>query len=113
MAGYNQPGGSTWPMPDFSDSTPPTPANQGSMGPEGMGSNEVDEHTFESGMAPTATASDESNWQPLVNSFNGHEVRGYRPEPVGGSYNPGQAGSGRSMKSAYTEGPTEKSNAAA
>src|SRR3989442_3976165 len=59
-------GGAQWSRPDFSDAVPPTPPKQGDMGPEAMGHNRVDEHTFESGMAPTNTGAIESNWTGLI-----------------------------------------------
>ena len=85
--------------PDFSDAIPPRPANQGDMGPEGLGHNRTDCHEFAGG-APVATAADESDWQPLVDVTGlegsaGREgadipsgVRGYRPSPIGGTAHP-------------------------
>lgn len=102
------PGGRQWPAPEFSSANPPLPPKQGDMGPEGMGSNRVDEHTFESGLAPANTGAIESNWLGLVdsdgldglstdqgevaNKWPGEGIRGFRTVPVGGSYNPGQGG---------------------
>lgn len=101
-------GGKQMDTPDFSDAVPPKPDKQGDAGPKHY----VDENTFESGMPPKSTAADESNWEPLVNSAFGHPVRGYRPNPVGGSYNPGQGTSGRSSSSATQKGAEERSAAA-
>lgn len=107
------PGGRQFDRPNFGDATPPTPPRQGDMGPEGMGRNRVDEHTFESGSVPANTGAIESNWMGLVdsdglngtptpdftamaggsgiaNGWGGENIRGFRPAPVGGSYNPGQ-----------------------
>ena len=108
-------GGRQWSRPDFSDAVPPTPPKQGDMGPDGMGSNRVDEHTFESGMAPANTGAIESNYSGLIdddgldghsmdftamaggtgvaNKWPGEGIRGFRSTPVGGSYNPGQGSS--------------------
>lgn len=108
-------GGRQFGRPDFSDAIPASPPRQGSMGPEGMGSNRVDEHTFESGMAPANTGAIESSYTGLIdddgldghsmdftamaggtgiaNGWGGENIRGFRSTPVGGSYNPGQ-GSG-------------------
>lgn len=110
MADYTPPGGRDFGTPDFSDALPPKPPNQGGMASVYY----VDENTFESGQPPTATASDESNWTGLVNTSalaGGGEVDGYRPTPVGGSYNPGHGTSGRSSRDAMSQGPTERSNA--
>lgn len=113
--GYTPGGGDSFGTPDFSDATPPDPANQGNPAPEGVGQNRTEPDTFESGMIPEARAPIESNWSDLVNNKGGlgdnGPVRGYRPDPVGGSYNPGQGSSGRSSKSAETSGPVERSNA--
>lgn len=124
MANYNPPGGRMMDTPDFSDSVPPTPPKQGDKGPNYY----TDEHTFESGQAPTATASDESNWQGLIdddaldgmsmdagnvsNKWPGEGIRGFRPTPVGGTYNPGQGTAGLSSKSANSSASSEYSNAA-
>lgn len=108
---------------DFSDANPPDPDRQGDAGPEGMGSNRVDEHTFESGMPPQARAPIEDGSSALINvtGLDGsigprggtpEGLRGYRPEPVGGTYNPGQGTSGRSSKPADESGPTETSSMA-
>lgn len=108
-------GGQQWSRPDFSDAVPPTPPKQGSMGPDSMGHNRVDEHTFESGMAPGNTGAIESNYTGLIdddgldghsmdftamaggtgvaNKWPGEGIRGFRSTPVGGSYNPGQGSS--------------------
>jgi hypothetical protein len=108
-------GGQQWSRPDFSDAVPPTPPRQGDMGPEGMGSNRVDEHTFESGSIPANTGAIESSWAGLIDDdgLDGHSmdftamaggtgvankgvgegIRGFRSAPVGGSYNPGQGSS--------------------
>lgn len=108
-------GGQQWSRPDFSDAVPPTPSRQGSMGPDGMGSNRVDEHTFESGSVPVNTGAIESSWMGLVdddgldghsmdftamaggtgvaNKWPGEGIRGFRSAPVGGTYNPGQGSS--------------------
>lgn len=105
-------GGRQFSRPDFSDAVPPIPPRQGSMGPDGMGSNRVDEHTFESGSVPSNTGAIESNWAALVdddglsgmsmdftataggtgvaNKWPGEGIRGFRSAPVGGTYNPGQ-----------------------
>lgn len=109
MADYNLPGGKLMDTPDFGDSVPPTPPNQGGM----ASVNYVNENTFESGMPPAARNPIESNWQGLVNTnaLGGGPVDGYRPTPVGGTYNPGQGTNGRSSKSAMTQGSTERSNA--
>lgn len=115
-------GGGSWGNPDFGDAEPPDPIRQGDMGPEGMGSNRVDENTFESGQPPQARMPIENGWQGLVNvtALDGsigprggtpEGVRGYRPDPVGGTYLPGQGTSGRSNKPATTSGPTETSAA--
>lgn len=115
-------GGRQWSVPQFSDAIPPTPPKQGDMGPEGMGSNRVDEHTFETGMAPANTGAIESNYTGLIdddglsghsmdfsamaggsgiaNKWPGEGIRGFRPAPVGGTYNPGQ---GNSPKNPGTE----------
>ena len=120
-------GGQQWSRPDFGNAVPPVPPRQGNMGPDGMGSNRVDEHTFESGMPPTSTAAIESNWMGLVdddglsgtsmdftsmaggtgvaNKWPGEGIRGFRSAPVGGSYNPGQG------EGAPAQG-TERSNTA-
>lgn len=101
------PGGKQFDRPDFGDAVPPTPPRQGSMGPEGMGSNRVDEHTFESGSIPGNTGAIESNWganitddgltgtslrmtEGISDTWNGGGLRGFRTTPIGGSYNPGQ-----------------------
>lgn len=106
------PGGRQFDRPNFSDAVPPTPPRQGDMGPEGMGSNRVDEHTFETGSIPANTGAIESNWSDLIdsdglngttldftamaggtgvaNKWPGEGIRGFRSAPVGGSYNPGQ-----------------------
>jgi hypothetical protein len=118
-------GGQQWSRPDFGDAVPPTPPRQGSMGPDGMGSNRVDEHTFESGSIPTNTGAIESNWAALVdddglsghdmdftamaggtgvaNKWPGEGIRGFRSAPVGGSYNPGQ-GKGAPMQGTERSG---------
>jgi hypothetical protein len=105
-------GGKQFGLPNFSDAIPPDPPRQGDMGPDGMGSNRVDEHTFESGSVPENTGAIESNWAGLVdddglsghsmdftamaggtgvaNKWPGEGIRGFRSTPVGGSYNPGQ-----------------------
>lgn len=105
-------GGKQFGLPDFSEAVPADPPRQGSMGPEGMGSNRVDEHTFESGTAPEDTGAIESSWSSLIDDdgLDGHSmdftamaggtgvadkwpgegIRGFRSTPVGGSYNPGQ-----------------------
>jgi len=115
--GFTPGGGGSFGTPDFSDAVPPDPIRQGDPAPEGMGQNRVDEHTFEDGLTPQARAPMESDWEGLVNNKGGlgdnGPVRGYRPEPVGGTYNPGQGTSGRSSKGAETSGPTERSNASA
>lgn len=102
------PGGRQWSTPDFSAATPPTPPKQGDKGPNYY----VDEHTFESGMAPANTGAIESSWSDLIdsdgldgttldfsataggtgvsNGWGGENIRGFRSSPVGGSYNPGQ-----------------------
>lgn len=120
-------GGRQFSRPDFSDAVPPTPPRQGDMGPEGMGSNRVDEHTFESGLAPANTGAIEANYTGLIDDdgLDGHDmdftamaggtgvankgvgegIRGFRSAPVGGSYNPGQG------RGAPTQG-TERSNTA-
>jgi len=120
-------GGAQWSRPDFSDAVPPTPPKQGDMGPEAMGHNRVDEHTFESGMAPINTGAIESNWTGLIDDDGlsgmsmdftamaggtgvadkgmGEGIRGFRSAPVGGTYHPGQG------KGAPAQG-TERSNAA-
>lgn len=103
-------GGVQFDKPDFSDAVPPDGPNQGDMGPEGMGSNRVDENTFESGLPPEARDPKESGWGECIEAF-GHPVRGYRTDPVGGTNNPGQGSGGRTMKSAETSGPSEKSAA--
>lgn len=102
-------GGKQFARPDFSDAVPPTPPRQGDMGPDGMGSNRVDEHTFESGSVPGNTGAIESNWTGLIdtsalsghsmhqgevaNKWPGEGIRGFRTTPVGGTYNPGQGSS--------------------
>lgn len=108
-------GGQQWSRPDFSDAVPPTPPRQGDPGPDGMGSTRVDEHTFESGMAPANTGAIESNYTGLIdddglsgmtmdftamaggtgvaNGWGGENIRGFRSTPVGGTYNPGQGSS--------------------
>jgi hypothetical protein len=105
-------GGQQWSRPSFEDAVPPTPPMQGDMGPEAMGHNRVDEHTFESGMAPANTGAIESMWSGLVdddgldghamdftamaggtgvaNKGMGEGIRGFRSTPVGGTYHPGQ-----------------------
>lgn len=104
MAGGKQMG-----RPDFSDAIPPTPPRQGDMGPESMGHNRVDEHTFESGSVPGNTGAIESSWTGLIdtsaldghsmhqgevaNKWPGEGIRGFRTTPVGGTYNPGQGSS--------------------
>ena len=101
---YTLPGGRQFDTPDFSDSVPPKPMNQGGM----AGVNYTGPTTFESGMPPTAVAADESNWSGLVNSKgigDGGPVDGYRTSPVGGSYNPGNGSKPKG-------GGTERSNAA-
>jgi hypothetical protein len=121
------PGGRQFGRPDFSDAIPPNPPRQGTPGPEGMGSNRVDEHTFESGSIPANTGAIESSWMGLIDDdgLDGHSmdftamaggtgvankgmgegIRGFRSAPVGGTYNPGQG------KGAPAEG-TERSNTA-
>jgi len=106
------PGGRQMPRADYGDATPPTPPRQGSMGPEAMGHNRVDEHTFESGQAPANTGAIESSYTGLIdsdgldghamdftamaggtgisNGWGGENIRGFRSTPVGGTYNPGQ-----------------------
>ena len=109
-------GGRQFSRPDFSDAVPPTPPRQGSMGADSMGHNRVDEHTFESGMAPGNTGAIESNYTGLIdsdglngsgvvdftamaggtgiaNGWGGENIRGFRSAPVGGTYNPGQGSS--------------------
>lgn len=97
-------GGKQMARPDYADATPPTPPRQGSMGPEAMGHNRVDEHTFESGSVPANTGAIESSWMGLVDSdgLDGHSmdqgeiankwpgegIRGFRTQPIGGTYNP-------------------------
>jgi hypothetical protein len=119
-------GGRQFSRPDFSDAVPPTPPKQGDMGPEAVGHNRVDEHTFESGSAPTNTGAIESNWSGLIdddglsgmqmdftataggtgvaNKGMGEGIRGFRSAPVGGSYHPGEGSSPGSPG-------TERSNA--
>lgn len=120
-------GGQQWSRPDFSDAVPPTPPRQGDMGPDAMGYNRVDEHTFESGSVPANTGAIESSWMGLIDDdgLSGHStdftamaggtgvankgvgegIRGFRSAPVGGTYNPGQ-GKGAPMQG------TERSSAA-
>ena len=120
-------GGKQFGRPDFSDAIPARPARQGDPGPEAMGHNRVDEHTFESGMAPANTGAIESNFTMLIDDdgLDGHQmdftataggtgvankgmgegIRGFRSAPVGGTYNPGQGSSPGSPG-------TERSNAA-
>lgn len=108
------PGGRQFDQPSYSSATPPTPPRQGDMGPEGMGRNRVDEHTFESGSVPANTGAIESSWTSLIdsdgldgttldfsamaggtgvsNGWGGENIRGFRSAPVGGTYNPGQGG---------------------
>lgn len=121
-------GGGGWGNPDFSDANPPDPIRQGDMGPEGMGSNRVDEHTFESGQAPEARMPIADGSPELVDSdgldgasmdadrvadkWPGEGIRGFRTTPVGGTYNPGQGSAGRTSKSAMPSAGTERSSAA-
>jgi len=100
------PGGRQFDRPNLADAVPPTPAKQGDMGPDNMGHNRVDEHTFESGSVPANTGAIESNWTGLIDSdgldgmsmnqgdvagkWPGEGIRGFRTSPIGGSYNPGQ-----------------------
>jgi hypothetical protein len=103
MADYTPPGGRDFGTPDFSDAIPPSPPNQGGM----AGVNYTNPTTFESGSVPASTGAIESNWSGLVNTSavgSGGPVDGYRPNPVGGSYNPGN---GNPPKG----GGTERSNA--
>ena len=108
------PGGRQWSTPDFSDANPPTPPKQGDKGPNYY----VDEHTFESGSVPGNTGAIESDWSGLVdsdgldgmsmdagnvaNGWGGENIRGYRPSPVGGTYNPGQGGKPGSPGTEYS-----------
>lgn len=112
-------GGGSWGNPNFSDAEPPTPPNQGDKGPNHY----VDEHTFESGQPPAARSPIDDGHAALVNvsALDGDigprggtptGLRGYRPTPVGGTYNPGQGTSGRSTKPASESGPTERSSMA-
>lgn len=110
------PGGKQFSRPSFDDAVPPTPPKQGDMGTDSMGHNRVDEHTFESGMAPANTGAIESNYTGLIdsdglngsgvvdftamaggtgiaNGWGGENIRGFRSTPVGGTYNPGQGSS--------------------
>jgi hypothetical protein len=98
------PGGVQMGAPSYSDAIPPKPARQGDPGPVHY----VDEHTFESGSVPSNTGAIESSWTPLIDSDGldgasmdadrvsnkgvGEGIRGFRTTPVGGTYNPGQAG---------------------
>lgn len=88
MADMNQAGGKQFGAPDYSDAIPPKPDRQGGMAQP----NYTTPSTFESGQAPDARSPIESDWQGLVNTngLNGGPVDGYRPAPVGGTYNPGQ-----------------------
>lgn len=105
MADYNQAGGRQFDRPDYSDAVPPTPVRQGDAGTDAMGHNRVDEHTFESGQAPDARSPIESDWMGLVGTDGldgrdsnmgsvanqlGEGILGFRTNPVGGTYNPGQ-----------------------
>jgi hypothetical protein len=112
-------GGGSWGDPDFSDADPPTPPRQGDKGPNHY----VDERTFESGQPPAARSPIEDGSSSLINvtGLDGdigprggtpEGLRGYRPDPVGGTYNPGQGTSGRSTKPASTSGPSERSSMA-
>ena len=107
----NNPGGKQFSRPSFDDAVPPTPPKQGDMGPVHY----VDEHTFESGMAPANTGAIESSYTGLIdddgldghamdftamaggtgvaNKGMGEGIRGFRSTPVVGSYNPGQGSS--------------------
>lgn len=118
-------GGGSWGAPDFSDANPPDPIRQGDMGPEGMGSNRVDENTFESGRPPEARMPISDGSEALIDDdglsgasmdadrvadkWPGEGIRGFRTSPVGGTYNPGQGTAGRSYKAASTSGGTETS----
>jgi len=100
------PGGQQWDRPDFSQAVPPTPIRQGDAGPEGVGHNRTTPTTFESGSVPANTGAIESMWTGLVDSdgldgmsmnqgdvadsWPGEGIRGFRTQPVGGTYNPGQ-----------------------
>lgn len=102
-------GGRQFERPNFADAVPPTPPKQGDMGPEAMGHNRVDEHTFESGSIPGNTGAIESGWSGLIDtsalsghsmhqgevaqSWDGGGLRGFRTTPIGGTYNPGQGSS--------------------
>lgn len=98
-------GGVQMQAPNYSDAIPPKPVRQGDPGPNHY----VDEHTFESGSVPANTGAIESSWSGLIDSdgldgtdmnqgsvagsWPGEGIRGFRTTPVGGTYNPGQAGS--------------------
>lgn len=120
--GYSSGGGKSMGQPDYSDAVPPTPERQGDAGPEGVGHTRTTPTTFESGQPPEARSPIESGWDGLIDvtGLDGsigprggtpEGLRGYRPEPVGGTYNPGQGTSGRSTKPATTSGPVERSSA--
>jgi hypothetical protein len=99
--GYTPGGGQEMASPSYSDATPPTPDRQGDAAPEGVGRNRTTPTTFESGQPPAARSPIESGWDSLVDvtGLDGdlgprggtpEGLRGYRPDPVGGTYNPGQ-----------------------
>lgn len=97
-------GGVQMQAPNYSDAIPPKPDRQGDKGPNYY----VNEKTFESGSIPANTGAIESNWPGLIdddgldgkdmsadrvaNKGVGEGIRGFRTTPVGGTYNPGQAG---------------------
>lgn len=67
--------------PSYADAVPPKPANQGGM----AAPNYTDEMTW-SGASEREGRMDQNSVQPVDQA-----LRGIRPEPIGGSYNPGNA----------------------
>jgi len=86
-------GGKEFGLPDYGDAIAPDPIRQGGHAEP----NYTNPNTFESGMAPEARNPIESDWSGMVNDnglgssskFGPGPVDGYRTDPVGGTYFPG------------------------
>lgn len=91
-------GGQEFAMPSFEDAVPKSqqPAKGGLAAVP-----YTDENTW-SGASEREARMDMNSVQAVD-----QRLRGYRPEPVGGTYNPGHGGAGRQTSSSMQSGPTE------
>lgn len=91
-------GGQQFSQPTFDDAVPKgQQPNQGGM----AGVNYVDENTFSGAEERVARMDQNSTVTP------DQQLRGFRPTPTGGTYNPGQSKGSRASVSATQSGPTE------